>query len=115
MKLDLLLIVGNSSQNRNPEGFRPRTDGRTDGEFEILECFGARTRDRSAENYIAVVFGQPNFIEARSVWRTAQLLLTAPPVPWFILISFGEGSECAPYDRSPARDVRHGGGRRYYV
>ena len=96
MKSDLLLIVGKSSQNRNPEGFRPRTNGRTDGEFGILECFGARTRDRSAENYIAVVFGQPNFIEAalpRSVWRTAQLL-PPPPAAWFILISFGEGSEC---------------------
>ena len=31
MKSDLLLIVGRSSQNRNPKDFRPRTNGQTDG------------------------------------------------------------------------------------
>src|SRR4029453_14222269 len=39
MKSDLRLIVGNPSQNRNPEGFRPRTNRRTDGEFGILGMF----------------------------------------------------------------------------
>jgi hypothetical protein len=104
MKSDLLLIVGKSSQNRNPEGFRPRTNGRTDGEFGILECFDARTPDRSAENYIAVVFGQPTSSKPPCPFRLADgpAAASRAPAAWFILISFGEGSECAPYDCSPA-------------
>src|SRR5262245_61186965 len=78
MKSDLLLIVEKSSQNRNPRDFRPRTNGRIDGEFGILAYFGPRTRALS----VRITSQSPSASETSSKPPLRSVSRTSPDTKW---------------------------------